>query len=91
MNDKLLHFLIGVGVALFAAGIWWLLATQGAVSPADAWAGAMIGAVVAGITKEGADYLDNRSNPGMHGVEALDALATAAGCVPVVILLRVVG
>lgn len=87
MNDKLMHFLIGVAVALACSAAWIFLATQGVVRVEDAKFCAVIGAAVAGITKEAADYLDNRSTPGMHGVEALDALATVAGCLPIVALL----
>jgi hypothetical protein len=46
-----------------------------------------IAGVVAGATKEATDWLDNRTNPGMHVVEALDVLATAApGLVAAVLL-----
>ena len=84
-RDKALHFLVGAGVAVVCAAAWWLIAQFGLLSVADAGAAGFVGACVAGATKEGADYMDNKIHPGMHGVEWRDALATALGGVPVLI------
>lgn len=86
--DKVTHFGVGLIASLFAALLWWLLSELGAVSMSSAWAGVLTASLVAGITKEAADYLDNRATKTqMHGVEVLDALATAAGAAPVAALL----
>lgn len=77
-KDKLAHAAIGCLVALFCLAAWLLATHAGLVPLAGAPGAIVLGSLVAGITKEGADYLDNRSKPGMHGVEVLDALATAA-------------
>lgn len=84
-RDKILHFLIGAATAATCAGAWWLVAQFGLLNAADAGAAGLVGACVAGATKEGADYMDNKIQPGMHGVEWRDALATALGGVPVLI------
>lgn len=86
-SDKIKHFAAGLIVAAAAGGAWFAAAQFGAVGMADAWLGAALAALVAGVTKEGADKLANEIHPGTHGVEVLDALATAAGAAPVVVLL----
>jgi hypothetical protein len=53
----------------------------------DAWLCALTASTVAGVTKEAADKLGNAIHPGTHGVEVADALATAAGALPVIALL----
>ena len=84
-RDKVLHFLVGFAVALICAAAWWFLAQVGLMTATDAGAAGLVGACVAGATKEGADHMDNKIQPGMHGVEWRDALATALGGVPVLI------
>ena len=76
-KDKLMHMLVGFAVALFALVIWTIAAAAGLAPLSGAPAAAALAALVAGITKEGADYLDNKLVPAMHGVEWLDAAATA--------------
>ncbi|MCV2359625.1 hypothetical protein LNV08_11660 [Paucibacter sp. TC2R-5] len=77
-RDKLMHFGIGSAVAAFALLVWASLAAIGLAPIAGAPAAAALAALVAGITKEGADWLDNRSTgTPMHGVEYWDAAATA--------------
>lgn len=87
-KDKVIHFAAGLVVALVAAIAWGIAACFGVVSTIDAWFAAVLSAGVAGAVKEGADYMDNRTNPGMHGVEPLDFLATLAGSFPVALILR---
>lgn len=88
--DKIKHFAVGAAVAALAAAVWFVAAQFGAVGMADAWLGAALAAFVAGVTKEKADQLANEIHPGTHGVEVLDALATAAGAAPVAAALFVV-
>ena len=80
MNDKLLHFSAGFLASTLGVAVW--LASQTSID-ALPWF-ACLAAGVAGLTKEAADWMDNRSRPGMHGVEFLDFAATLAGAVPVV-------
>lgn len=78
--DKIAHALAGSLAALSGmvlAGIVPLLVGQ-APDSVGAASGALIAATAAGFTKEVADYQDNRLQPGMHGVELADAVATAA-------------
>lgn len=77
-KDKLLHAGVGVVIALLCMALWAVASHLGLVPLAGMPGAIALGGIVAGITKEGADYMDNKANPGMHGVEALDALATAA-------------
>jgi hypothetical protein len=79
-RDKLAHAMAGtcaaaVGVAL--AGVVPALSGH-APDVAAVASGALIASTAAGITKEVADYGDNKLQPGMHGVEVMDAIATAA-------------
>lgn len=82
-KDKIAHFLAGLAIAAITAIVWFLIAQFGAVDMRSAWLAALIAAAVAGVVKEKADADDNKVHPGMHGVEVLDAVATAAGAVPV--------
>ncbi len=87
-GDKLAHLKVGClgGVAGGIAGL--LVASLfGAIAGVDlpaaaayvsAATGSLVCAVTAGLVKEFADYRDNRVMQGMHGVEAGDAVATAA-------------
>ena len=75
-KDKLLHMAVGLAVALFALVLWTIASAAGLAPLSGAPAAAALAALVAGITKEGADHLDNRLVPKMHGVEWLDAAAT---------------
>lgn len=77
-GDKANHFLYGALIALaaYAAGLLAL--------PTLAAQAALAAAVVAGVVKEGADRWANlqasrQGLPPPHGVELLDAVATAAG------------
>ena len=83
MNDKLLHAIAGALTALFAALAYALIALA---LPALGFelpiAGLIpvpfIGALFAGLVKEAADWLDNRTAPGTHTVDPWDVVATAA-------------
>lgn len=86
--DKIKHFVAGLIAAAAAAVAWFVAAQFGLVSGLhDAWLCALVASTVAGVTKEGADKLSNEIHPGTHGVEVADALATAAGALPVIALL----
>lgn len=85
-TDKAMHLVIGLLVALFGL-VLGMLATAAGLRPAAVAVG--MAAIVAGLVKEGADWLDNRNQPGMHGVEPLDALATAAPGLLVAIVIQV--
>lgn len=78
-KDKLMHALAGLLAALagVALGVG-ACAAAGEPMRAGAAVGALVAATAAGCTKEVADHQDNQIQPGMHGVEVLDALATAA-------------
>lgn len=87
--DKIAHFKAGSLAAAFGVTIGSIM---GAISPHGsliicAAVGAVVAAASAGITKELADRADNLINPGMHGVEIMDAVATSLGAVPVLALL----
>lgn len=90
-RDKIAHFLAGLAIAVIVALGWFLVAQSGAVDMRSAWLAVLIASCVAGVVKEKADADDNKIYPGMHGVEALDALATAAGAVPVAAFLLLGG
>ena len=90
--DKLAHLKAGAVIAgaAFLAGIAGIALSQhllGIVELSPLAIAEMVNAaglvaaasgVVAGLTKEYADKADNVIYPGMHGVELLDAVATAA-------------
>ncbi len=76
--DKALHIAVGTIVGLVGAGVWLIAAWAGLLPLAGVPGAAALAGLIAGISKEGADYLDNKIKPGMHGVELLDAVATAA-------------
>lgn len=86
-KDKIAHFLAGLAIAAITALAWWLMARFGAVDMRSGWLAVLVASAVAGVVKEKADADDNKRVPGMHGVEVLDALATAAGAVPVAAIL----
>ena len=78
-QDKANHALAGLVIGLMAAG---LVATTG--HPSMAGATGLVAAAATGVLKEAADWWSNRraraqGQPEQHGVEPLDALATAAG------------
>lgn len=77
-RDKLLHIAVGLLATLFGL-LAWLLAAKAGLAPLSGLPAALaLTTTVAGLAKEGADYMDNRVQPGMHGVDPLDALATSA-------------
>lgn len=82
MNDKLLHFSAGFLASLLGVAVWLSSPTSIDALP---WF-ACLAAGVAGLTKEAADWMDNRARPGMHGVEFWDFVATLAGALPVVLV-----
>ena len=75
-KDKLMHLAVGTAVALFALMLWTLAVMAGLAPLTGAPAAAALAALVAGISKEGADYIDNRLRPGEHEVSFWDAAAT---------------
>lgn len=87
-SDKLAHLKVGC-LGGVAGGIVGLLveglfsAITGVDLPAtaahvSAATGSLVCAITSGLVKEFVDYQDNKAMPGMHGVEAWDAVATAA-------------
>lgn len=82
-KDKIGHFLAGLTVSVGAAVVWALLATWGLAPWAGLGPAVAVAAAVAGLTKEGADWLDNQAaeKAGVitmpHGVDPWDAVATA--------------
>ena len=86
-KDKIAHFLAGLAIAAITAAAWFLVSQLGLVEMRPAWLAVLIAAGVAGVVKEKADADDNKVHPGMHGVEALDALATSLGAAPVALLI----
>ena len=94
--DKIAHFKAGIKAAAFGALVnaglalplaHWLSQPVALMVLCAAAMGAAVAALTAGITKELADKADNVIYPGMHGVEFADAAFTAAGCLPVELLL----
>ncbi|MDT8998336.1 hypothetical protein RQP53_03490 [Paucibacter sp. APW11] len=94
--DKIQHFEGGLIVSLAGAVVgavagWYaaqlLRMPSALLTPLMAAFGAVLSAGTAGVTKEGADWLDNRANPGQHEVSVWDAVATAAGCIPTLCLI----
>lgn len=78
-TDKLMHAGVGLAVAVFALACWWALSCLGLAPMSGAPAATGLASLVAGLAKEGADWIDNRT-AGMpvHGVEGWDVVATAA-------------
>lgn len=88
-SDKIQHMKAGAVAAILGAilGILVALVMMAAIvvddrgAMAASYVGAAVGALAcslaAGLTKEFADYQDNKTHPGMHGVESWDAAATA--------------
>lgn len=85
MNDKLAHALSGALAACFGAAVYvllglLLLALGYVIPPKGAIPVPFIAALVAGLTKEAADYLDNRTYASdlHHDVDPWDVVASAA-------------
>lgn len=79
-SDKIAHALAGLLAALAGivlAALLPLLVGE-PIRAITMAVGAVVAATSAGLVKEFADFQDNRVHPGMHGVELLDAVATAA-------------
>jgi hypothetical protein len=83
--DKLYHLVAGAAAAAFMAVVWCIEdLIFGAVFAAHPVAFAMVNAaMVAGLVKEAADYMDNKNAAAsgilMHSVDPWDAVATCAG------------
>lgn len=81
-KDKQLHLTVGSAAAVFGIFAWYVFVYAfGAPESAAPYAGVLAG-LVAGITKEVSDWINNRAaiaagTVPTHGVEFLDALATA--------------
>lgn len=84
MNDKTQHAIAGaasaaLGLLVYVLASMLVLAVSGSTLP---YAGLIpvpfIAALVAGLTKEAADWLDNRTRLGTHTVDPWDVAATAA-------------
>lgn len=83
MNDKVQHALAGTLAALFGALLYALIALAllvfGAKFPLLSLVPVpFIAALIAGVTKEAADWFDNRTTPGSRSVDPWDVAATAA-------------
>lgn len=76
--DKLKHMAVGLLAGLFGAALLAILALLDLAPLAALPGGIAVASTVAGLGKEGADWADNRVQPGMHSVDPWDALATAA-------------
>jgi hypothetical protein len=76
-KDKVMHFIVGAAIASVALLAWGAASALGLAPITGAPAAAALAATVAGVVKEGCDYLDNKIVLRMHGVEWLDAVATA--------------
>jgi hypothetical protein len=76
-QDKILHFAAGACAAALATVIY-VMCVRGLGAPLGGVVYTpFIASLVAGITKEGADYMDNRAaGVPVHEVSYLDALAT---------------
>ena len=94
--DKIEHHKAGIVAAIFGAVLGAVLVAlaayflQVALLPIVvlcASACAVVAATVAGVSKEAADRLDNRLQPGMHEVSWQDAAATATGSAWIVMLI----
>jgi len=73
-----MHMKAGVLIAMFALAASFVCVAAG-LAPVSAVPLAVgLAGLVGGLVKEGSDWLENRARPGTHGVEVLDALATAA-------------
>ena len=77
--DKMKHALAGLLAGLTGVALATVVPALAGRAPdlIGAASGALIASTVAGFTKEVADYQDNKIQPGMHGVELADGLATA--------------
>lgn len=76
--DKIMHMKAGVLIAMFALAASFACVAAG-LAPVSAIPLAVgLAGLVGGLVKEVADWLENKAHPGTHGVEVLDALATAA-------------
>ncbi len=88
--DKIAHFKAGMIAAAFGAAMGFVMALlnwDAADAVLCSGIGAAVAAITAGITKELADHADNVLSPGMHGVEIMDAVATALGSWPVLAII----
>lgn len=83
-KDKILHFVVGIAVAVLAFFLWSLAMHVPVLAAHPLATGVSLGGCMAGAQKEGNDRLDNllmyhRGEAPLHGVEWLDWLATWAG------------
>jgi len=76
--DKLLHAAAGTAAALFALLFTGVALYAASLPMLAAFPAPTVGAVIAGLVKERADWMDNKVHPGMHGVEVWDIVATTA-------------
>ena len=81
-RDKLGHMAAGVGAAALGAGVWVMAYAAGLAALDALPIVLLVGPIAAAAAKEYADWMDNRAaaaagRPAAHGVELLDALATA--------------
>lgn len=81
-KDKLFHFVAGTIAALFGVGLWYVFAYAFKAPAIAAPYAGLLASVVAGVTKEAADFMDNRAalaagTTPLHGVEFFDAVATS--------------
>lgn len=69
-RDKLLHFICGQIAAIVFYIVW------------QSFISLCIGALIAGLMKEAYDL----TKPSEHTAEAMDVVATFAGCIPLVVI-----
>jgi hypothetical protein len=83
VNDKTQHAIAGaaaalLGALLYCVGAMLLLAFDVGLQRTGIIPVPLICALIAGLTKEAADWLDNRVRPGTHTVDPWDVAATTA-------------
>ncbi len=77
-HDKLLHLAAGAAAAFLGLLLTVVLLYAAGLPLQAAFPAPFLAALIAGATKERADWMDNKVQPGMHGVEVWDIVATAA-------------
>lgn len=95
MNDKLQHAIAGFAGALFASLLYALIALSALAGGTEFPAVSIVpvpavAALTVGVTKEVADWLDNRLIPGLHEVDPYDVIATTAPGVALSLLLAAI-
>lgn len=95
-RDKLLHLVVGMGLAVLAALLWSVAMHVPPLAAHPVATGISLGGFFAGAQKEGTDRLDNlllyhRGEAPLHGVELGDWLMTWCGSTLIALALVRVG